>query len=251
MNNGSSMSGDMFSMVESTPLINDYGRTVQERFGTPLKFERTPLKPNSFGAYLRAMPLKPEGAQVRYYNGKVKPNTNVYVSVVDMPISSEDIQINADAVLRLKAEYLYAQKLFDKIHFKNNEQTFSFVEFAQGDTSRSKFIAFIDWVMAEMNTPDLCKDLIPVKLNDLQVGDIFIQKSLPNGHAVIVVDVAVNDQGKKMFLLAQSYNPAQEIQILSNPTRDDISPWYEAKEGQLLTPEWRFMTSDLMRFKDL
>lgn len=250
MNQGS-LTYDMLSMVETTPIVNDFGKNVEERFGTPPEYMRTGIEPNSFEEFLRTLRLKPEGAQVKFYDGKVKPNNNIYVSVVDLPISTKNIQTNSNAVLRLKAEYLFQQKQYEKLVFKTKNNKHSFIEFANGDQSKEKFLEFLDVVMDEINTTDFCKQLVSIKINDLKIGDVFVQKNIPNGHAVIVVDIAVNKQGQKVFLLAQSFSPAQEIQILSNPTRDDLSPWYELKEGPLLTPEWRFMTSDLMRFNDL
>lgn len=251
MNRNGSRSYESLSMVESTPMINDYGKTILERFDVPAGYERVQLKSGSFGEYLRTLNLKPEGAPARMYDGRIKPNPNIYVSVIDMPISPKDLQSSADAIIRLKSEYLFANQNFDKISFHGNKTRYSFAEFSQGDTSKSKFQEYLDYVMEQVSTPSFCADLTFVKLKDIQVGDIFVQQNSPNGHAVIVVDLAKNSGGEKVFLLAQSYQPAQEIQIISNPSRDDISPWYEAKEGAMLTPEWRFLTSDLMRFKDL
>lgn len=71
--------------------------------------------------------------------------------------------------------------------------------------------------------------------------------------AFAVVDVAIYPQtGKKVFLLAQSYMPAQQIHILVNPANRGLSPWYELSdndEGKLYTPEWVFEKKDLKRFK--
>lgn len=251
VNKSGAMNSDSLSMVESTPMINDFGKTILARFDTPRNFERVELKDGSFGQYLRTLGLKPEGAPAKMYDGRIKPNPNIYVSVIDMPVAPKDLQSSSDAIIRLKSEYLFAKSDFDKISFHEGKTKYTFTEFAGGDTSKSKFNEYLDFVMEKVSTPGFCTDLSTVKLKDLQVGDVFIQKNSPNGHAVIVVDLAKNSKGDKVFLLAQSYQPAQEIQIISNPSRDDISPWYEAKEGSLLTPEWRFLSSDLMRFKDL
>jgi hypothetical protein len=62
--------------------------------------------------------------------------------------------------------------------------------------------------------------------------------------------MAESESGKKLYLLAQSYMPAQEIQILINRNNRLISPWYELKEGDIFTPEWTFEPSDLRRFKE-
>ena len=52
----------------------------------------------------------------------------------------------------------------------------------------------------------------------MQIGDVFIKGGFP-GHAVVVLDMAENDRtGQRVFLLAQSYMPAQDIHIMKNPT---------------------------------
>lgn len=61
----------------------------------------------------------------------------------------------------------------------------------------------------------------------------------------MVVDLAENQQGEKVFLLAQSYMPAQDIQILKN-TYDNMSPWYRTTAfKKLYTPEWTFEYNQL------
>jgi len=56
---------------------------------------------------------------------------------------------------------------------------------------------------------------------------------------------------KKLFLLAQSYMPAQELQVLKNPNNGKLSPWYELNSKITLeTPEWSFTTSELKRFQN-
>mgnify|MGYP000471731144 CR=1 FL=1 len=87
-------------------------------------------------------------------------------------------------------------------------------------------------------------------MKEIEIGDVFIKGGFP-GHAVIVVDMAINKTNQeKVFLLAQSYMPAQELQILKNPNNQEISPWYRVSEisGELRTPEWTFKKTDLKRF---
>jgi hypothetical protein len=53
--------------------------------------------------------------------------------------------------------------------------------------------------------------------------------------------------GARMFLLAQSYMPAQQVHVLRNPARGDA--WYPLEfEGPLATPEWTFPRETLHRF---
>ena len=103
-------------------------------------------------------------------------------------------------------------------------------------------------VFAYAGTLSVAQELKPQSIAHLQVGDVFIQGGSP-GHAVIVVDmVAHPTTGVKMILLAQSYMPAQNIHVLTNPGAD--TPWYavDELEGVFSTPEWRFKGSDLRRF---
>ncbi len=115
--------------------------------------------------------------------------------------------------------------------------------------SKSTFERYLTMVYAYCGTASLEKDLKSTPLKDIKIGDVFIQGGHP-GHAVLIVDMATNESGEKVFLLAQSYMPAQQMQILINPNNNDISPWYQLSEikSQLNTPEWRFGKDDLMRF---
>jgi hypothetical protein len=67
----------------------------------------------------------------------------------------------------------------------------------------------------------------------------------------MVVDMAIKSQtGAKVFLLAQSYMPAQDVHILRNPTDAVLTPWYGIEIGDVLyTPEWTFGKNQLRRFK--
>jgi hypothetical protein len=234
-------------------LINPEGKTIQERFNTPKNYTRIPLEATHFGTYLRNLPLKTFNSTVKYFDGREKYNNNVYISVVDMEIGTRDLQQCADAVMRLRGEYLFAQKRLNDIHFNflSDGKPRYFKKYANGDHSYKKFRKYMNYIFAYANTASLRKELSKVTdIQDIQVGDVFIQQGNPFGHAVIVVDVAKNEQNEKIFMLAQSYMPAQETQILVNPQNSKLSPWYKAKKGTLHTPEWTFESTDLRRFKE-
>jgi hypothetical protein len=98
------------------------------------------------------------------------------------------------------------------------------------------------------NTVSLDRQLVGVSdKRHLQPGDLFIKGGAP-GHAVLVVDVAEDVRGSRVFLLAQSYMPAQEFQVLHS-TDPSLDPWYPATGvGALETPEWDFTWDQLKRF---
>jgi hypothetical protein len=233
--------------------IDTASSTLSMRFSTPTGFERIPLDTFSFGSYLRELPLKPYGSKVNYYDGRVKTKENVYCAVVDQAIDPVDLQQCADAVMRLRAEYLFQQKRYDLIHFNfvSDNKPRYYKDYAKGDYSYKKFRAYMKYVFSYANTASLKNELKKVNdFKDILPGDVLIQSGSPYGHAVIVVDVAIDNNGKKLFMIAQSYMPAQETQILINPNNRNLTPWYSTEIESILTPEWRFEKSDLRRFTE-
>lgn len=244
-------------------IINVQGMTVQSRFHTPTGFERKQVDKGSFADYLRNLPLKPAGSKVRYFNGKIKP-AEVYDAVIDMDIPSKDLQQCADAIIRLRAEYFYSVKQYDKITFTlTNGFTMNYSEWIKGNrvvvkgnkTSWYKSAKpsntykdlrnYLDFVFTYAGTLSLSKSLHLKNCKDIAIGDVFIVGGSP-GHAVIVVDLAQNKRGEKLFILAQSFMPAQETHILKNMKNKNISPWYTANiNGTLNTPQWLFDVGQL------
>ncbi|RYF89454.1 MAG: hypothetical protein EOO03_06000 [Chitinophagaceae bacterium] len=207
----------------------------------PDGFSRTSVDAASFAWWLRKLPLKSDNT-VYLYNGAPKPNQQAQFAVLDVSVGDRDLQQCADAVMRLRAEYLYAQERFESINFTDNEGgVYQFDE----PYSRPRFDKYLQRVFGMCGTASLSKQMKQVYLREMNVGDVFIKGGFP-GHAVIVVDMAKNRMGKKIYLLAQSYMPAQDIHILNNPNDGALSPWYELNdETSIITPEYRFTSSQL------
>ncbi len=253
--------------MEETSLIKPQGTTVRDRIKVPEGFERVGAEPDTFASYLRNLPLKPHGSKVLYYDGREK-GRDVHLAVVDMDIGDRDLQQCADAVIRLRAEYLYKQQQYNRIRFNFTNgfdaryekwmqgkrisvsgNDVSWVDRAEPSNDYQSFRKYLDMVFAYAGTLSLSKELEKVNDADLKIGDVFIEGGSP-GHCVIVVDLAeCGDTGERLFLLAQSYMPAQDIHILKNPGNKQISPWYSDDYGNtLVTPEWTFDRDDLMSF---
>ena len=247
--------------------INSNGKTIQTRFLPPTGFTRVTSAENSYAAYLQNLPLHPHGAKVHYYNGAEKYN-DVYEAVVNIDVGKRDLQQCADAIMRLRAEYLYAQKDYENIHFnfvsgdridydkwrkayrvRVSGNDVSWVKSAAASDDYKSFRKYMDIIFSYAGTLSLAKELKPVSIKNIQIGDVFIQGGSP-GHAVVVVDLVENKEtGERRFLLAQSYMPAQEIHVLKNMANANGSPWYSNfSEGNIGTPEWGFRVEDLKRF---
>src|SRR6185369_7802913 len=91
--------------------------TLVARFPAPAAAVRVPVAAGSFGAFLRELPLLPDGTPVHLFDGSLKPRQDVHAAVVDLDVAPRDLQQCADAVMRLRAEYLFSIGLFAKISF--------------------------------------------------------------------------------------------------------------------------------------
>jgi hypothetical protein len=248
------------------------GPTVPERIATPPGYERLEVDSGSFGAWIRELPLKPPGSKVYWYNGMPRPNQDVKVAVYDIDVGQRDLQQCADVAIRLRAEYLYDRGLYDSISFNfTNGDTIAFRRWIEGwrprvdndnevtwrhqaepDSSRETLKEYLEEIYMYSGSYSLSRQL-PRRQDpcDIEIGDLFIEGGFP-GHVVFVVDVAVDEPGlgRRIFLLAQGFTPAQDIHVLKNPQNDDLNPWYECEIGDtLVTPEWKFKDEWLRRWE--
>lgn len=245
--------------------------TIAKEIPPPEGYERVEVTAESFANWLRNLPLKKKGTPVYLYDGTKKMNQNAHCAVVDIDTGTRDLQQCADAVIRLRAEYLYARGLYSSIHFtftsgdeapftkwaagfrpKINGNRVQWVKEEGEDSSYRNFRRYLTTVYIYAGTYSLSKELKPRgDIQEMRIGDVFIEPGFP-GHTVIVVDMAENKKnGKKVFLLAQSFMPAQDIHVLKNPHNAGLSPWYALEFGRTLqTPEWRFQSMDLKYFEN-
>ncbi|MTG96559.1 MULTISPECIES: DUF4846 domain-containing protein [Myroides] len=245
-NNKANASVEFTTAQEKINYINATGMSIGERYNTPKGYTRLTYTTSDFGYHLQHLPLKPFGETVKYYNGKEKYATYVYSSVIDLPIGKKDLHQCADATMRLRADYLYSQKRYDEIafNFVSDGKPRYYIEYIKGDYSPKKYWEYLEHIFNYANTASLKQQLQSISKEDVQIGDILVQSGNPIGHAIIVVDMAQNEAGDKVVLLAQSYMPAQELQILKNPNATDNSPWYDLNNDIIQTPEWKFTSND-------
>lgn len=240
--------------------------TLAQRFAPPAGFARVAAKPGSFGAWLRRLPMKPAQSRVMLHTGSPKWRQDVHAGVIDIDTGQRDLQQCADAAMRLRAEWLWDSGRKRDIGFNyTGGGHVSYARWARGerpsedgkrwrrrgkpDDSYASFRKYMIQVFAYAGTYSLSKEMKPVALDALSAGDVFIVGGFP-GHAVLVADVAENAAtGEKVFLLTQSFMPAQDMHILINPTDKALSPWYRASfDWPLITPEWTFPEGSLKRW---
>lgn len=222
--------------------------SLKMRITPPHGYERVPVKEGSFAEWLRNLPVRPEQTPVRLYDGRLRATQNRHVAVIDIDTGKRDLQQCADAIIRLRAEYLLSVGKARDIAF--NYTSGKRVRYRGSARDRKAFSRYMTGVFAYAGTYSLERELRKVDLKDMRIGDVFIKGGFP-GHAMIVADMVRHvETGEKRFLLIQSYMPAQDIHVVKAPAFWHNSPWYEfpANDGELVTPDWIFKVDTLHRF---
>lgn len=230
-------------------MVSNATDTLAGRIAPPAGFVRVPAPSGSWAEWLRGLPMKPAGAPVLLHTGARKWRQDVHAAVVDIDVGARDLQQCADAIMRLRAEWLYAAGRTGEIAFDDTSgKRLRYRSVATKDYK--SFRKYMTRVFAYAGTYSLARELAPADPGTLAIGDVFIKGGFP-GHAVLVADMVEHPETKeRRFLLLQSYMPAQEVHVLRSPAAADGSPWYPAVFAwPLVTPEWSFAAGSLKRWR--
>lgn len=228
----------------------------------PSGYQKVKVNSGSFAAFLRNLPLKPYGADLHRWDGEVIAK-HYDGGIVDLDFGHKEAEQCADAVIYLRALWLWKTHQYRKIHFnftngfkadyqrwaqgeriRVNQKNWhcSWVHEAQTDYSYSTFRKYLDMVFYYAGTASLENELQDIPVEQLRAGDVLINGGYP-GHAEIIIDEAADKTGHKVYLIAQSFTPAQEIEIFNkwfkiDPNADDFD-----------TPRWVFTGRYAKRFR--
>lgn len=259
----------LMSTTTKNELIDPDGTTIKTRIKLPEGFERTDEKTGTFGYYLKNLPLKPDQTPVYLHNETLKKRQDVHAAIIDISIGKRNLQQCADAVMRLRAEYLWEKKRYDEISFNfTNGFKANYKKWRNGyrirvngnhvfwakvtsiSNTHNDLMNYLTMVFSYAGTISLNQELEKTAIETIKIGDVFIKAGSP-GHAMIVVDKAINSTtNEEIILLAQSYMPAQNIHIVKNLFDKKISPWYNLStmDNRIITPEWKFTKQNLKKF---
>jgi len=244
-------------------------RTISDSVAPPAGFVRVPAAEGSFGDWLRHLPLAADGTPVRFYDGREKPDQSEVAAVIDIDVGGADLQQCADAIIRLRAEYLFSHGAAGDLAFDfTSGDRYRFQSYAKGvtpavsgatvtwrrgtrqDLSHDSLRRWLDIVFRYAGTLSLSRELQPVaRLSDAAIGDVLVHGGTP-GHAVLIVDLAIDAvSGRKVALLAQGFMPAQSVHLLRNPLDPDHSPWFVLADDQpIVMPAWTLRADEMRRF---
>ena len=219
---------------------------------TPWGYERINGDNAAYSEFLRSLQLKGKESDVMLYTGEKSRFESLNYSVIDLPLLSNAEQC-ADVCIRLRAEYLFNSGQYSSIHFKDvNGNTMRY----SGGASRKAFNNYLRRVYGMASTYSLSREMRQRPLSDMQPGDVFVYAAVDRpgnhkyGHAVMVVDVAINKNGKKAFLLAEGNTPARDIHVMRNFENPFRSPWFflDDDEKLLLLSVFPYKANELRHF---
>lgn len=235
----------LFGSKTSNP--NNY-KTIGE-IPEPWGYERISGNDVAYTDFLRSLPLKGRGLKVQLYTGGNARFQSLNYAVINMPILSNAEQC-ADVCMRLRAEYLFSTGQYGCIRFQNVKgKTLNY----GGVGSRKSFERYLKNLYGVASTISLSREMKTRRLADMQPGDVFVYPARYGqqyGHAVMVVDVAINSNGKKAFLLAEGNTPAREIYVMRNFENPFRSPWFILDEDadNLILSVFHYKATDLKHF---
>ena len=257
------------AVVNKPNLLNKDSLTIKSRINIPEGYKRVAYSKGSFYEYLRNYKLRPFGAKIINYD-----NTEYYwqfghVGILEIPVPKNGLQQCADALIRIRSEYLWDANRKNEIGFnftsghycswlqyakgfrpKINGNKVSFHKTARADDSKENFFKYLNLIYMYSGTLSLYNELTRIdSAKNLNIGDMLIKGGSP-GHIVMICDEVVNRKGDKLYLLFQGNTPAQSVHLVKNLEDSSISPWYKLEKNVVIpVSNYTFGSSKFVRFK--
>ncbi|WP_138433280.1 DUF4846 domain-containing protein [Winogradskyella algicola] len=256
------------AVIETPSLINKDSLTIKSRVNIPEGYKRVAYPKGGFEEYLRNYKLKAFGSKIINYDNTDYFWQRGHIGILQVPVPKNGLQQCADALIRIRSEYLWDNNRKDEIGFnftsghycswtkyaegyrpKINGNKVSFHKTARANHSKENFYNYLNLIYTYSGTLSLYNELKSIKSKDLKIGDMLIKGGSP-GHIVMLCDEAINNKGEKLFLLFQGNTPAQSVHLVKNLTDSSISPWYKL-EDDAITPvsNYTFSSAKFVRFK--
>ena len=255
--------------VKSVDLLNKEGLTIKKRVKVPKGYKRVEYPKESFQEYLRHYKLKTFGSKIINYDGSEYYWQRGHIGVLDIPVPKNGLQQCADALIRIRSEYLWNNNRKEAIGFNFTSRHYcSWKDYAEGyrpkikgnkvsfhktaikDYSKTNFYKYLNLIYTYSGTLSLYNELPKINnAKDLKIGDMLVVGGTP-GHIVMICDEVINDNGDKLYLLFQGNTPAQSVHVVKNLENHNISPWYQLKKNTVIpVSNYTFYSSKFVRFK--
>lgn len=218
---------------------------------------------DSWQYFLKHLPVV--DSPVLDYRGRPVDYQEKQAGVIPFDVGKADLQQCADALMRLRAEYLFQQRRYNEIgfHFVSGDyytwndyckglrpvpkgNGIQFITTSSAEKTHATLRKYLDIVYGYASTISLAKELKTTTA--FETGTVVIYAGSP-GHCFIIIDESENQQGEKVFKLAEGYTPAQSIYVLRNLNEKGINPWHRLNKGVIETASYRFTNYKLGKFE--
>jgi Domain of unknown function (4846) len=265
----SNSSINTIAIVNETPeLINKDSLSIKGRVNIPNGYKRVTYAIGSFEEYLRSYKLKPFGSKIINYDNSEYFWQGGHIGVLEISVPKNGLQQCADALIRIRSEYLWDKNRKNEIGFNFTSGHYcSWINYANGyrpkirgnnvsfhksavvNHSKANFYKYLDLIFMYSGTLSLYNELDAIKAKQLKIGDMLIKGGSP-GHIVMICDEVINDNGEKLYLLFQGNTPAQNVHLVKNLEDRTNSPWYSLKDNAIIpVSNYTFSSSKFVRFK--
>lgn len=255
--------------LETVNYINKDSLTIKTRVNPPIGYTRVNYPDKTFQDYLRNYDLKVFGTKIINYDDSEYYWQQGHIGILNVPVPKNGLQQCADALIRIRSEYLWDSNRRDEIGFnftsghycswkkyadgfrpKINGNKVTFLKTASENHSKENFYIYLNLIYTYSGTLSLSNELPKIKdSKNLKIGDMLIKGGSP-GHIVMICDEVVNVKGDKLFLLFQGNTPAQSVHLVKNLDNTLISPWYKLeKDAFIPVSNYTFGSSKFVRFK--
>jgi len=267
-NDGKIVKESIATYISPISYVNKAGRTIKTRVKVPEGYIRMIPEDGTFSSYIQNYKLKEADAKIINYDGSPYVFQHGHIGVLEIPVPSNGLQQCADALIRLRSEYLWETNRQNEIGFKftsghycswkkyaegyrpkinGNKVTFS--KTAEANRSKENFYKYLNLIYTYAGTYSLSQELKKVvSLSEVKIGDLLIYPGFP-GHVMMVGDI-VKNKGERRYVFLQGNTPAQSVHLIKNDLNTNMSPWYDLKgKTSLETPIYTFSSFEMVRFK--
>jgi len=252
------------------PSIDSDAENIESRFHPPEGFKRIPVDTNSFAQWLRNMPLLPSGSPVLDYRGRIfksADDTSV-TAVINMNINRQNLLQCMDVIIRFRMEYQWEKGLKNNISsILPDGLPLSWPQWSDGyrpgfagahyylkkiakeNSTYQNFKKYLNQIFELTGTQAFYHYYPDVEPADVRIGDFIIKKG-NHGHAVMIIDLACNEQGEMLALIGQGDTPACQFYLLRY-NKDSV--WFPVDFSAKYLPlpiKKKMCWSDLRRFPD-
>jgi hypothetical protein len=241
-------------------LLSCHSKPLENRFEEQQGFKKDP---GTWEGFLQSLPVSP-GPVLDYRGNQVRGQWK-HTGILSYDVGTADLQQCADALMRLRAEYLFKAGRSREIGFHFTDGTFyrysdycngirvlasgNSIRLVKKDTSapgHASLRKYLDIVYTYAGTISLARELKPA--SDFGIGVVVIHGGSP-GHCFLITDERTGEKGEKWYKMVEGYTPAQTIYMLRNIEVEGNSPWHHLKKGPIETASYFFTDYELKRFE--